>query len=285
MRQLRLLLWRSGKLLKKIINWFLSGDCHCQVPSRLKKFRSEYPGAKPEETAIIFLGDVGFNVFQDERDYNLKQAASEFGYTLYCLRGNHELRAGQVETISWAYDKEVQGLIGTEPDFPLIHYFDDIIGQYTIDGLSIITFGGGYSVDKSYRLERGMFWNPEEQSTIAEMDLAAQHINHFVPYDMILSHIAPYHYRPTDLFLSMIDQNKVDNTMEKWFQTYLDTKIMWHCMCFGHYHRDRLESPRVMQFYQSFMTLREIIDFWQEYDETGHLPNPYYEKSPNFYME
>lgn len=244
-----------------------------------------YPNAKPEETAIIILGDVGFNVFQDKRDYDLKQAVSKFGYSLYCLRGNHELRAGQIDTISWVYDEEVQGPIGTEPDFPLIHYFDDIIGQYTIDGLSILTFGGGYSVDKEYRLEKGLFWNPEEQSTVTEMDLAAQHIDCNKIYDIVLTHVAPYNRRPTDLFLSMIDQNKVDNTMEKWLQTFLDTSIYWHCMCFGHYHKDRLESPRVMQFYQEFATLWEIIHFWQEYDETGHLPNPYCEKSPNFYME
>lgn len=269
----------------KIINWFLSGDCHTQVPSRLKKFRSEYPNAKPEETAIIFLGDVGFNVFQDERDYNLKKAASKFGYSLYCVRGNHELRARQIDTITWAVDENVGGLVGTESDFPLIHYFDDVIGEYTIDGLSILTFGGGYSVDKEYRLARGWFWNPEEQSTVAEMRLGAQHINCNKRYDMILTHVAPYNKRPTDLFLSMIDQSKVDNTMEKWLQTFLDTQLYWYCMCFGHYHKDRLESPRVMQFYQEFMSLREIMDFWQEYDKTGHPPNPYYEKSPNFYME
>lgn len=269
----------------KIINWFLTGDCHCQVPSRLKKFKAEYPDAKPEETAIIILGDVGFNVFQDKRDYDLKQAASKFGYSLYCLRGNHELRAGQIDTIIWAVDENVGGLVGTEPDFPLIHYFDDVIGQYTIDGLSILTFGGGYSVDKEYRLARGWFWNPQEQSTVVEMDSAAQHIDCSKTYDMILTHVAPYNYRPTDLFLSMIDQSKVDNTMEKWFQNFLDTRIYWHCMCFGHYHKDRLESPFVMQFYQDFMSLRDTMNFWTDYDNNGVLPNSRWEKSPNFYME
>lgn len=57
--------------------------------------------------------------------------------------------------------------------------------------------------------------------------------------DIILSHTCPYKYIPYEVFLSGIDQSKVDNSTEK-FLDIVKTTInynKWYC---GHYHTEKV---------------------------------------------
>ena len=56
--------------------------------------------------------------------------------------------------------------------------------------------------------------------------------------DGILSHTCPRKYEPIDIFISGIDQSKVDKSTEDWLDE-LEDKIKyrkWYC---GHFHVDR----------------------------------------------
>ena len=55
---------------------------------------------------------------------------------------------------------------------------------------------------------------------------------------MILTHTCPYKYLPYEMFLSFIDQSKVDQTTEKFLDEMeeLVTYNKWYC---GHYHTDK----------------------------------------------
>ena len=72
------------------------------------------------------------------------------------------------------------------------------------------------------------------------------------------------------MFLSFIDQSKVDNTTEKFLEVLKDN-IFYKCWCFGHYHADRVELPYVEQFFTDSEDLNELVKRWEVYSETGYL--------------
>ena len=240
------------------------------------------PEYKPEETAVIILGDVGLNYHKTKHDWKNKHKAASYGYTLYCLRGNHEDRFSNTKTeIIYQHDPNVGGMIMWEDEFPNIKYFLDWVNSYIIMGKHVLTIPGAYSVDKWYRLQNDWMWFPDEQLTAEEMQEAEDEFAGG-EFDLVLSHTCPYSWMPTDLFLSMIDQSTVDKSMELWMNEFKD-KIDWDLWCFAHYHTDRIERPGVEIFYQEVEDLNTVLERWQKYKETGEL-DWYLPKSPNFYM-
>lgn len=239
------------------------------------------PDYDPSETAIIILGDVGLNYYKTKHDWKNKQRAAKFGYTLYCLRGNHEDRANNVKGVEMRYDDFVNGYVWVEKEFPNIRYFSDEVAQYNIMGHSILCIPGAYSVDKWYRLQMDWHWFSEEQLTTEEMAHAEKEFSGKT-YDFVLSHTCPIDWEPTDLFLHNIDQTRVDKTMEVWMDKFKES-FSWHHWLFGHYHQDRLERPYVEQFYEETEDIETIIARWNKYDLTDEL-DWWLPKSPNFYM-
>ena len=56
--------------------------------------------------------------------------------------------------------------------------------------------------------------------------------------DVILSHTCPYKYIPREMFLSGVNQSKVDNSTE-YFLDEIESKTSydkWYC---GHYHTNK----------------------------------------------
>ena len=239
------------------------------------------PEYDPSETAVIILGDVGFNYYKNKKDWKLKHHAAQFGYTLYCLRGNHEDRAGNCKYIEMKLDEFVHGYVWQEKDFPNIKYFSDEVAEYHIMDKHILCIPGAYSVDKWYRLQNDWQWFAQEQLTEEEMKYAEKTFSGNY-YDFIFSHTAPIDWEPTDLFLNYIDQSTVDKTMEVWMGKFKDM-ISWNCWCFGHYHQDRIERPYIEQFYIEVEDMDTIFGRWQKYHKTGEL-DWWLPKSPNFYM-
>ena len=243
----------------KVKYWFITGDTHGSgLIGRLSNLISiPESGVVPETIGLIILGDVGLNYYLDSRDRKLKTMANRLGYQLYCLRGNHEERPENVEGMILEYDENVHGEVYYEPDFPNIKYFKTF-GEYQIFRYKILVVGGAYSVDKEYRQLMGYQWFPGEQLTESEtvelFELATGN-----EYDLVLSHTCPYDWRPTDLFLSCIDQSKVDTTMEKMLNLLKDYIYKWDKWCFGHYHDDRFVRPDVMMFYHEIAPLETIM--------------------------
>lgn len=234
-------------------------DCHGQF----QHFSNLHYKYNPEETAIIILGDVGFNYYGEEnpRDKEAKTLAEQLGCYIYCVRGNHEFRPQHLSTIVLEFDENVQGKVYYEPTFPRIRYFKDF-GIYTIGKWKTGVIGGAYSVDKEYRLMKGWHWFSDEQLTDIEMNTCYNKFkgNHF---DLILTHTCPYDWRPTDLFLSSIDQSKVDNSMEKFLQI-ISENIKWKNWFWGHYHRNRIypsikKNQNRIMFFDDVVRLEEIV--------------------------
>ena len=253
----------------------------------VRNFYNNYIKETPqenEENWIICLGDFGALYHFNYRDRNFKQEMSKYPFKYFVIRGNHEERASNRAKIEPDLWEEVECFGNTclrQPAFPNIYYAKDEGGIYNIDGRKTLVLPGAYSVDKPYRQMRGLAWFPDEQLRPMEMAnletlAAGQH------FDLVLSHTCPYQYRPTDLFLSFIDQSTVDCGMEFWMRQ-LSEKITWGVWLFAHYHIDRVEAPYVEIIFQEIEELGSIEKRWQRYRKNFEL-DWWIPKSQNFYL-
>ena len=275
-----------------IKNWLITGDTHGRTNSRLHEIdTSKYI---PEETAIIILGDAGINFYLNKTDRKNKEFINKSGFHVYAVRGNHEQRPQNILGMERDWDMLVSGPVHYEPDFPRIRYFVDG-GEYIINGYSVLTIGGAYSVDKWYRLSRAGYcseeaeaetadpkkcgWFKDEQLTKEEMEAISTKCKG-KNYDLILTHTCPISWEPTDLFLGGVDQKAVDKSMELWFDEFKD-EINWKVWLFGHYHADRLERPRVEMFFNDIEDLNVIWERWNSNKELDW----WLIKSPNYYFD
>lgn len=271
------------------MKFLLTGDCHGKVSERLEDIITNMKGFKPNDVALIILGDVGLNYWGNKTDIKNKKICEIYGIYLYCIRGNHDMRPTDVKGMITIYDENVNGLIHMEEEFPHIRYMIDG-GSYVINGYNVLTIGGAYSVDKDWLLAYAAAngrsfsgWFENEQLDEFEREKIIEYVrgNH---YDFVFSHTCPYEWMPTDLFLPMINQNTVDKSMEKWFSD-LKNEISYSVWCFGHYHADRIEKPFVEQYFKRWDDLDNIAKRWITYKDLGELKgnDKYIVKSPFFY--
>lgn len=263
------------------MNYYLTGDCHGDF-SRFYDFTKDID---PKNCCFICLGDFCANYYLNKTDYKNKKRLNSLGSQFYIIRGNHEQRPSLIPTIQWAYDKQVSGIVGTEPEFPNIHYFKDDVNEYIINEYKCLIVPGAFSVDGEYRRQRTLSngwcgWWENEQLTQEEMDagfaLAANK-----SYDFILSHTCPISIGPTDLFLSVVNQKEVDKTMENYLEK-IKENTSFKCLCFGHYHSDRLERPNAQMFFQE---VESMDDIFARVTQPVTAPDYKHIKSPNYYME
>lgn len=247
-----------------ITKWILTGDTHGQVDTRLGNIARNVEYI-PGETAVIILGDAGVNFYCNKSEKKKKHQLSKWGMRVYCVRGNHEERP---ENLGYevAWDEDVHGNVYMDPDNANIRYFMDG-GEYNINGHSVLTIGGAYSVDKYWRLQRAAAagqsfsgWFKDEQLTQEEMDaITAKVIDK--EFDFVFTHTCPFSWEPTDLFLGCVDQSTVETGMELWLDE-LRKNISVGVWCFGHFHADRVERPCVEQFYWDYEDMEVIWNRW-----------------------
>lgn len=214
---------------------YITGDIHGDL-RRLDDFAYRWKTSK--EDTIIILGDVGFNYYGDIRDIGRKHCADrDIPLTFFCIHGNHEMRP---QNFSDYIEKEFWGgKVLYEPDYPSLLFAID--GEiYNIGGKRCLVIGGAYSVDKEYRLRRGLGWFSDEQPSpetkaLVEANLGLSEWS----VDVVLSHTCPLKYEPVEAFLPLIDQSKVDKSTEEWLDSIEQrlTYDKWYC---GHYHTEKI---------------------------------------------
>lgn len=239
---------------------YITGDKHTNFKNmKTKLFDMDI---KKEDTFII-LGDLGVNysverikdgLYEDTIhsliDKNrLIKAFTETGNeipNILVIQGNHEAPAWCVK--DYEEKKWNGGMVYIQPEFPkLMFAYEGEI--FSIEGHTYLTIGGAYSVDKFYRLQRGLKWFPEEQLTDKEKKKILKRIKNLKNVDIVLSHTVPERYIPKDLFLSAVDQSTVDNSMEE-FLTKVDKQLDYKKWYAGHYHADRkIKVDKNTEFY------------------------------------
>lgn len=125
--------------------YYITGDVHGNF--RDLKYRCEKYNLSQDDTLII-LGDLCANYFLDERDDAFKTELQSLGLTLFCVHGNHEERPENIE--GYRQLKWNGGWVLYEEAYPNLLFAID--GEvYHINGKTVVTCGGAYSVDKYYR--------------------------------------------------------------------------------------------------------------------------------------
>ena len=229
---------------------YLTGDTHGDF-ARISSFCHRFETTKDD--LMIVLGDNGVNYWGGKRDKALKKKLQELPITFMMIRGNHDQRPSkklyQDEYISGgSRNAQWRGNFLVEPDFPSLLFAKDG-WYYHLAGHDALVIGGAYSVDKYYRLEQqeaghtGYRWFYDEQLTPTERDVILTELSHWVRRklgpDLILSHTCPYQYVPREMFLGMIDQSTVDDSMEHWLDqinAILHKGSKWYC---GHWHTNK----------------------------------------------
>ena len=206
---------------------YITGDIHRDF-SRLDNMNFN------KDDLLIILGDAGINYYLNEEDNKFKEYLKKYNVKMFCIRGNHEERPENIETY-----KEINifgGKVYLEEDYPYLIFAKDG-EEYNIDGKSVLVIGGAYSVDKEYRLMYGYKWFKDEQLNKEEMDTIYNKVKG-KHYDVVLTHTCPYKYEPVEVFLSGIDQSKVDKSIELFLNKIEDSieYDKWYC---GHYHTEK----------------------------------------------
>ena len=222
--------------------FYVSGDIHGDVNKALAYCKKH---SLNSDDTIILLGDVGINYFgNDNRDTDRKEVLNMCGAKILCIHGNHEMRPETIST--YKQKKQYGGIVMFEEEYPNITFATD--GEiYDIAGNKAIVIGGAYSVDKYFRLQRGLKWFSDEQSSSETKQRVENNLGTCCwNIDIVFSHTCPAKYIPTECFLPMIDQSTVDNSTEKWLDNIEDklTYKRWYC---GHWHIDKsIDKMRFM---------------------------------------
>lgn len=214
--------------------YFITGDCHGDF-RKIELFCKKNYHTNQEDTMII-LGDAGINFYLNKKDRIRKQLLSELPITFFCIHGNHEERPYNIDTYK---EKEWhEGLVYYEPEFPNILFAKD--GEiYDFNGKKTIVIGGAYSVDKEYRILRGIPWFESEQPSKETKAYVEKQLKSFDwKIDYVFSHTCPRKYEPRELFLDCIDQSKVDKSTEQWLDD-IESKLEYEKWYFGHYHGNK----------------------------------------------
>lgn len=215
--------------------FFITGDNHGNF-TPFNSFANRMDTTTDD--VMIILGDVGLNYYvhngkDDKGAKRLKKFVADIPLTFFCVHGNHEERPYNVEGY------EIQEHFGASayvnPKYPNQIFAKD--GEiYNLNGHKTIVIGGAYSVDKPYRLANGANWFESEQpSDEIKQYVEAQLEKNSWKVDTVLSHTCPISVEPKHLFLSFINQSKVDKSTERWLQTISD-KLDFNKWYFGHFH-------------------------------------------------
>ena len=213
---------------------YYTGDTHGQA-AKIQYFIRRFQIANSD--IIVILGDAGINYFGNNHgDKKIKSQLNDLGTTILCIHGNHELRP---ETLS--YYREIDwhgGIVYIEDEFPNLLFAKD--GEILdLDGQKSIVIGGAYSVDKYYRLRRGLKWFLDEQPSLTIKEHVETVLNSVGwKIDTVLSHTCPAKYIPTEAFMTGIDQSMVDHSTELWLDTIEERVSYKHWLC-GHWHIDK----------------------------------------------
>ena len=222
--------------------FYITGDTHRDF-GRIEDFCARI-NPTPEDVMII-LGDAGINYYGGWRDRDLKRRLAALPLTLFSIHGNHEQRPGKIASYHTALWNG--GEVYVEDEFPNLLFAAD--GSYfSLDGVQTFVMGGAYSVDKDIRLARNWGWWPDEQPDDEARQWAEQQLEkHGWHTDIVLTHTTPLRYEPVEVFMSCVDQSRVDKSTEEWLDT-IEQRLAykrWYC---GHYHTEKTIDRMTFMF-------------------------------------
>ncbi len=226
---------------------YITGDTHGNF-QRIKEFCQEQQTTTNDY--LIILGDAGINYFGTP-DNKLKEELTKLPITFLCVYGNHEERPENIKT--YQEINLFDGIMYQEKNYPNLLFFKDS-EIYTILNKKVLVIGGAFSVNKDLMIERGYKWFKDEQPSelIKKQTLNNLQENNY-QVDYILSHTCPYKYLPYEMFYVGVNQDKVDQSTEKFLDLIeeLTDYHKWYC---GHFHTDKVVD-KINFMFEGYKTL------------------------------
>ena len=226
---------------------YITGDTHGNF-QRIKEFCQEQQTTTNDY--LIILGDAGINYFGDH-DNKLKEELTKIPITFLCVYGNHEERPENIKT--YQEINLFDGIMYQEKNYPNLLFFKDS-EIYTILNKKVLVIGGAFSVNKDLMIERGYKWFKDEQPSelIKKQTLNNLKENNY-QVDYILSHTCPYKYLPYEMFYVGVNQDKVDQSTEK-FLDLIEESTDYHKWYCGHFHTDKVVD-KINFMFEGYKTL------------------------------
>lgn len=223
---------------------YITGDTHGEA-ERFAQLHEQYK--LTEADMLIVAGDFGCIFGLGWRDEHKLDTLAALPYTILFLDGNHECFP---KIFSYPEEMWNGGKIHRiRPN--IIHLMRGQV--YDLDGITVFTMGGGYSIDQALRIP-GRSWWPEEMPSDAEYDEAWENLHrHGDAVDVIISHAAP------EETMQMFEQSGVishrflqEGSLNVFLENVRQT-IKHRHYYFGHMHLDkRLFRSQTALFYDVY---------------------------------
>lgn len=238
---------------------YIMGDIHGSQVELQKKLDNSGINLKMDDTVIV-TGDAGLTYGHFTMG-SLKKMMHKIDCTWIIMRGNHD-------TLYWR-DYEDNDRWHTEDDYliqnkyPKIKYVRDEGGIYNIGGYNFLFVPGAYSVDKWYRLNNDLPYEPEEELTVSQLEnLLTLSEKYKDDIDFVIAHTFPKKLEPQIqyLFMSGIDQNQVSKQTELWLDDIMHEihqgKNFKHYFG-GHFHDDKQLAKRYTIVYKNILNVED----------------------------
>ena len=199
-----------------------------------------------ESDILIIAGDAGY-VWKDDYKYTVESLEQVFPGTVAFIDGNHENHAvlNRTEISLWNGGRVHR----IRPN--VLHLMR---GQdFAIDGTSIFTMGGGYSIDAAMRIP-GRSWWPEEMPSDDEYAEAWTNLAaHGNKVDVIVSHAAPEETMQMFVQTGEISHRFLQEGRLNVFLENVRQTVEHRHYYFGHMHLDkRLFRNQTALFYDVY---------------------------------
>lgn len=212
---------------------YITGDTHGRferIEAFFRRFQTSY------DDILIILGDAGINFSGARYDSLKKRLLESLPITIFAIHGNHEQRPYTLDS----YKEKLWhgGTVYYEEEYPSLLFAKD--GEiFDLNGKQMVVMGGAYSIDKEIRLAYGWGWWEDEQPSEEIKRYVEEQLEKFGwKVDVVLSHTTPLKYEPVEVFMSGVDQSRVDKSTEEWLN-HIEEKLSyqkWYC---GHYHTEK----------------------------------------------
>lgn len=240
---------------------YFTGDTH----GEFNRFSSKnFPIGKTldEDDVIIVLGDFGlfWENFNNREAYKKGWLESK-PFTIAFIPGNHE-------NYDFLNAKEMNSHIKTEKWEGQVRKFGSNIymlergESYVINGYSILTMGGGLSIDKGMRREFISWWKEEYPSE--EEWKRFENNAYKKEYDFVLTHVPPRYLIPQVLYsmgqYSSWSEQKCNDEVAIKLEEYCN-KIKFKYWLFGHMHTSKfIAENKFMCLYEAIKNVDEVIN-------------------------
>lgn len=223
---------------------YITGDIHGNT-SRVEECGKNY--GLTEKDTLIIAGDFGCIFGQPYNDEKRLDSLAALPFMILFLDGNHECFP---QIYSYPEEQWNGGRIHRIRK-NILHLMRGQV--FTLNGITVFTMGGGYSIDMMYRIP-GRSWWPEELPSEAEYTEAWKNLKkHDNSVDVIVSHAAP------DETMRMFEQTGVISSrfpqemkLNRFLENVLHT-VRYKHYYFGHMHLDsQLPHDQVALYYDVY---------------------------------